>query len=81
MFFGAPKANSDAPDGYIGHIGIHEVLLITPTIRNLIMDGADQSEIEAEAKKEGMTTLIEDGVFKAAQGLTTVEEVLRAISE
>ena len=45
------------------------------------MDGADQSEIEAEAKKEGMTTLIEDGVFKAAQGLTTVEEVLRAISE
>ena len=38
-------------------------------------------EIEAQARKEGMLTMLEDGIFKAAQGLTSVEEVLRVINE
>ena len=68
-------------DGYEGRVGIHEVLKISPTIKDLIIRGAQEDEIEEQAKKEGMLTMIEDGMFKAVQGVTTVEEVLRVISE
>ncbi len=42
---------------------------------------ASAKEIELQAKQEGMLTMIEDGIFKASQGITTIEEVLRVISE
>ena len=45
------------------------------------MKGASSEEIEAQAKSEGMMTMIEDGIFKAVQGITTIEEVLRVVSE
>ncbi|MEY2664357.1 MAG: hypothetical protein RIT04_165 [Candidatus Parcubacteria bacterium] len=79
--FWKPVAQKDDQDGYKGRVGIHEVLKVTPTIRELIIKGATTSEIEAQAKKEGMLTMIEDGIFKAVQGHTTIEEVLRVISE
>jgi type IV pilus assembly protein PilB len=75
----APGADND--DGYKGRIGIHEVLRVTETIRTLVIKGATSAEIEIQAKKEGMLTMIEDGIFKCVQGLTTIEEVLRVISE
>ncbi len=68
-------------DGFKGRVGIHEVLKMTQTIKDLIMKNATSSEIEAQAKKEGMLTMLEDGIFKCAQGLTTIEEVLRVVSE
>ena len=68
-------------DGYSGRIGIHEVLKVTSTIKELIMKGSTSEEIEEQAKTEGMLTMIEDGIFKAAQGITTIEEVLRVITE
>jgi len=68
-------------DGYKGRIGIHEVLKVTQSIRELIIKGATTEEIEKQAKKEGMLTMIEDGIFKAVQGHTTIEEVLRVVSE
>lgn len=75
------KESSECEDGYKGRIGIHEVLPITATIRELIMKGATADQIEAQAKKEGMLTMAEDGIFKATRGITTIEEVLRVISE
>jgi type IV pilus assembly protein PilB len=74
-------AGASADDGFKGRVGIHEVLKVTPTIRDLVMKGSIAAEIEAQAKKEGMLTMIEDGIFKAVQGVTTIEEVLRVISE
>ena len=79
--FYKPKISSENPDGYSGRIGIHEVLKISSTIRELIMKGETGESIEAQAKKEGMMTMIEDGIFKAAQGQTTIEEVLRVVTE
>ncbi|MFA6445930.1 MAG: ATPase, T2SS/T4P/T4SS family, partial [Candidatus Paceibacterota bacterium] len=76
-----PKESPDAKDGYHGRLGIYEVLKMTSTIRELVMRGATSLEIETQAKKEGMMTMIEDGVFKAAQGITTLEEVLRVVTE
>jgi len=78
--FWKPVASSE-DDGYKSRVGIHEVLKVTQSIKDLIIKGATASDIEAQAKKEGMITMIEDGIFNAVQGNTTIEEVLRVISE
>ena len=79
--FYKPKPGADSEDGYASRIGIHEILKVNPTIKDLIMKGATSNELETQAKTEGMMTMIEDGIFKAAQGVTTIEEVLRVVSE
>ncbi len=78
--FYKPKPSGDS-DGFSGRIGIHEVMKMSGAVRDLIMQGATADKIEDQAKQEGMLTMLEDGVFKAAQGITTIEEVLRVISE
>jgi type IV pilus assembly protein PilB len=79
--FYKPKPNDESEDGYKGRLGIHEVLKMTTTLRDLIMKNATAEQIEAQAKKEGMMTMIEDGIFKSVLGSTTIEEVLRVISQ
>jgi len=79
--FWKPKPSPDSEDGYQSRIGIHEVLKVTETIKDLIMKGATATAVEEQAKRDGMMTMIEDGVFKAAQGVTSIEEVLRVVSE
>ncbi len=76
-----PKEKGDTEDGYKGRMGIHEVLEMTDTIKNMVMSDKTGDELEAQSRKEGMLTMMEDGIFKAAQGLTTIEEVLRVINE
>ncbi len=68
-------------DGFKGRVGIHEVLKMNQTIKELVMKSATASEIETQAKKEGMLTMLEDGIYKCASGKTTIEEVLRVVSE
>jgi type IV pilus assembly protein PilB len=79
--FYSPKKSADCEDGYKGRLGIHEVMRMSPAIRELVMQHGTTDQIEAQARKEGMLTMLEDGIFKAAQGQTTIEEVLRVISE
>lgn len=79
--FFKPKPSPESEDGYKSRVGIHEVLKMTPAIKELIMKEATTDDIEAQARKEGMLTMIEDGVFKSVQGLTTIEEVFRVVSE
>jgi len=79
--FYRPVPSEACPDGYHERIGIHEILPVTAEIRELILKGASADTLEAQAKKEGMLTMIEDGLFKAASGITTIEEVLRVVSE
>ncbi len=76
-----PKENGISEDGYHGRMGIHEVLEMSPTIKDMVMAHKTGDEIEIQARKEGMLTMLEDGIYKAAKGLTSVEEVLRVISE
>ena len=57
------KKTEECSDGYSGRIGIHEVLKVSQTIRELILKGASQDDIEIQAKKEGMMTMIDDGIF------------------
>jgi len=63
--------------GYLGRSGIYELLPITNDIRKLIMEHADAVAIKEKAIANGMKTLLQDGIEKAFQGLTTLEEVLR----
>ncbi len=81
IYFYKVKATPEAKEGYAGRIGIHEILKMTPTIKDLVMKGSTSQEIEAQAKKEGMLSMIEDGIFKCVMGLTTIEEVLRVVTE
>lgn len=81
IVFYRPKPSKDCPDGYKGRIGIYEVLPVTETIKELIVKGATSDQIQAQAQKEGMVTMVEDGFVKAVQGITTIEEVLRVIIE
>lgn len=65
--------------GYVGRTGIFEVLEVTPEIRELIMSKANSDVITKKAIDEGMTTMFEDGIRKLAKGVTTIEEVIRAV--
>ena len=79
--FFRPNKTKECPEGYKGRIGIFEVLPVTETIKELIVKEATSDQIQQEAQKEGMKTMIEDGFIKAVQGITSIEEVLRVITE
>jgi type IV pilus assembly protein PilB len=68
-------------NGFKGRVGIHEILRMSPAIKELIMKNATSDEIEKQATSEGMLTMIEDGIYKCVEGKTTIEEVLRVVSE
>ena len=71
---GCEKCNGS---GYSGRQGLYEVMPITPSLRELILDRASTSEIRKQAQKEGMLTLRQDGLVKIQKGVTTIEDVLR----
>jgi len=64
-------------DGYKGRVGVYEVVRITSSIGNLIMTNANSMEIASQARAEGFHDLRSAALLKAAQGLTTLEEVNR----
>jgi general secretion pathway protein E len=63
--------------GYMGRIGLYEILLLSPAIRKLITAEADVAKIREQAYKEGMKPLRISGALKVAMGLTTMDEVLK----
>lgn len=79
--FFKPKQTAFCPEGYKGRIGIYEALEVTEPIKEMIVGKATADEIEKQAKKEGMLTMVEDGFIKAVQGITTIEEILRVTRE
>ena len=79
--FYKPKPSQESEDGYKGRLGVYEVFEVSATIRDLILHNASTDEIDKQARKEGMLTMIEDGLCKAVQGFTSIEEVLRVTYE
>ena len=89
------ETNGDVPDrlwygegcttcrftGYVGRVGLFELLLVSEPIRRLTLDRASASQIKAQATLEGMRTLRQDGWAKVREGTTTIEEVLRVSIE
>ncbi len=79
--FYKPLPGQDSETGYKGRVGIHEALKVTSTIKEIILRSGTMDEIEKTAKEEGMMTMLEDGIFLAVKGETTVDEILRVINE
>ena len=70
-----------ANTGYIGRVCITEMMPMGDGLRSLVMKHANAGDLRAEAIREGMITMYEDGLRKAVKGVTTFEEVLRATRE
>jgi general secretion pathway protein E len=68
---------SCAQTGYMGRIGIYEILRMSDSLRMMLIKGTSTSELRAAALKEGMITLLKDGMLKVKANLTTPSEVLR----
>jgi general secretion pathway protein E len=66
--------------GYRGRTGIYELIPVSAEMRGLVASGADISAFRKLALEEGHRTIYQDGLIKAARGLTTVEEVMRVSS-
>ena len=65
--------------GYLGRVGVFEVLVVTNQIRQMFSAGASSAEIKAIAVENGMTSMLKDGLLKVKQGITSPEEVLRTV--
>ncbi|MBM7128636.1 type II secretion system ATPase GspE [Dyella mobilis] len=76
-----PGSSASNPTGYRGRRAIMEFLVMSDSLRRLVMQRADAGEIEKQARVEGMRTMYEDGIAKAVAGITTIEEVLRVTQE
>jgi type II secretory ATPase GspE/PulE/Tfp pilus assembly ATPase PilB-like protein len=79
--FGIAVKSPESENGFAGRKSIIEVLETSPTLKELIGKVSPTDVLHDQARKEGMLTMMEDGIFKAAAGMTTLEEVLRVISE
>lgn len=67
--------------GYQGRVGIFEVLTVNEPIEKLILDMASEDEITQAALEEGMTTMAQDGILKAIEGITSLEEIFRVTGQ
>jgi type IV pilus assembly protein PilB len=81
VFYAAQGCDACNESGYQGRLSIREVLEVRDDIRHLIMNRASAQEIKDAAVKDGMTTMIQDAIQKALQGLTSLEEILRVVHE
>lgn len=71
--------NFCANTGYLGRTGIFEVMVMSETIRRLVLSGASSDEIRAQAIKEGTVLLWHDGMMKVKAGITTPHEIIRNV--
>lgn len=67
--------------GYSGRIGIFEILTMTDELAEIVIKDFSRAQMTAEAKQQGMTTMKQDGILKALEGITSIEEVLRVAEE
>lgn len=75
------KKDVTPAEGFAGRVAIHEVMIVSPAIKDTILRSGTSDDIQQIAEKEGMLTMLEDGIFQAVKGNTTIEEVLRVINE
>jgi len=81
LFYKGKGCNHCRNTGYRGRVAIFQLMTMTPGIRDMVLKNASGDVIRQEAEKTGMRTLRDDGLDKARQGLTTLEEALRVTQE
>ncbi len=77
-FMTAPGCKECKMLGYKGRVGVYEIFTMTPSIEKIILSGQmSEFDIQAQAQADGMVTMAQDGILKAADGLTALSEVFR----
>jgi type IV pilus assembly protein PilB len=76
----AAGCNKCGNSGYKGRFAVHEVMLMSPTIQNMVLGQESNLAIREQAVREGMMTMRQDGLIKAASGLTSLAELARAVA-
>jgi type IV pilus assembly protein PilB len=79
LFFRASGCQSCSNTGYRGRIGLYEVMPMTEEIERLTVERASSETVKRVAIEQGMYTLRDDGLYKAASGLTSIEEIARVV--
>jgi general secretion pathway protein E len=78
-FYKGVGCNLCVDTGYIGRIGIFEILVMTEDIKRLLISNAPPREIREQALRDGMVPLMHDGMIKVKEGITTISEVMRNV--
>jgi type II secretory ATPase GspE/PulE/Tfp pilus assembly ATPase PilB-like protein len=81
QFYRAPGCGACHNLGYKGRIGIYEVIHINDTMKDLILKNTSMLELKKQAIADGTLTMAQDGLLKALQGITDVEEVFRVAGD
>ena len=81
ILFKGEGCNACNQTGYKGRVGIYELLIASDEFKDLVNKEAHYSELFAQAKRDGLNTLYEDGLKKVASGLTTYEELYRVTAD
>lgn len=81
VFYKPVSCEECSATGYKGRIALFEMMIMTPKVSHLTIERADTIVITEQAVKDGMTTLVQDGINKIKAGLTTIDEVLSVASE
>ena len=79
QFFKGKGCKACGGTGTKGRIAMYEILKMTPEIEKAMLTGVGEQALEVEAKKQGMTSMKQDGILKALKGLISLEEVLRVV--
>ncbi len=77
IFYRGKGCENCMESGYKGRVGLLEVLTLSPKIKNLVLENAQEHQVRDEARREGMRTLRENGIQLALGGVTTLDEILR----
>jgi type II secretory ATPase GspE/PulE/Tfp pilus assembly ATPase PilB-like protein len=80
QFFG-PKGCDKCHNGFSGRVGVYEVLVMSDKIEEAAIKEASANDVEKIAKAEGMYTMQQDGILKALQGVTTLDEVFKVTTD
>ena len=76
-----PKISKECPKGTKGRLAVFEILEMTPQLENIILKEPSEMAIREEAKRQGMSTMLQDGVIKALRGMVGLEEVKKELEE
>lgn len=76
-----PKSSRECPKGTKGRIAVYEMLEMTPELEEIILREPSEAKIREEAKRQGMITMLQDGILKALRGIVGLEEVKKEVEE
>lgn len=75
------QVSKDCPKGTKGRIGVFEIVEMTPQLEEIILKEPSESKIKEEAKRQGATSMLQDGILKALRGMVGLEEVRNEVEE